>query len=66
MELPDDVVALIKEYSKPLTRPDWRTLHIMPNKIFRTELKKRTLLLYLDENHKYWFFVRIKNIRLWI
>ena len=66
MELPDDVVALINEYSKPVTRPDWRTLHIMPNKIFRRELKKRTLLLYLDENDTYWFFVRIKNIRLWI
>ena len=24
MELPDDVVRIIREFSKPLTRPDWR------------------------------------------
>ena len=24
MELPDDVVALIREYSRPRTRPNWR------------------------------------------
>ena len=26
MQLPDDVLAIIREYSMPLTRPDWRTL----------------------------------------
>ena len=30
MELPEDVVQIIREYSKPVTRPDWRTLHKMP------------------------------------
>jgi hypothetical protein len=24
MELPDDILMIIREYSKPLTRPDWR------------------------------------------
>jgi hypothetical protein len=24
MELPDDVLATIREYSKPMTRPNWR------------------------------------------
>jgi len=24
MILPDEILAIIKEYSKPLTRPDWR------------------------------------------
>jgi hypothetical protein len=24
MELPDDILKLIKEYSMPVTRPDWR------------------------------------------
>ena len=24
MELPDDILKIIKEYSQPLTRPDWR------------------------------------------
>ena len=27
MQLPDDVLLIIRDYSKPLTRPDWRTLH---------------------------------------
>ena len=35
--LPDDVIKIIKEYSMPLTRPDWRTLH------------KMTIRFYMDE-----------------
>ena len=31
MELPDDILQLIKEYAMPLTRPDWRSLHRMPS-----------------------------------
>ena len=39
MELPDDVLLIIREYSKPLTRPDWRTinplcLHILYNELY--------------------------------
>ena len=33
MELPDDVLVLIRDFSRPLTRPDWRTLK--PMSIFR-------------------------------
>jgi hypothetical protein len=29
MELPEDVIAIIKAYSQPVTRPGWRKLHIM-------------------------------------
>jgi len=54
MELPDDVVAQIKEYSMPITRPNWRTLHIFSNPRFYIELMKlydewwrRTKLLYI-------------------
>lgn len=32
--LPERVVRLIREYSKPLTRPDWRQLKIMPQSYF--------------------------------
>ena len=32
--LPERVVRLIREYSKPLTRPDWRRLNIMPQSLF--------------------------------
>jgi len=46
LELPDDVLHIIKEYSMPLTRPDWRTLHRMTYKTllvdFYYEIIKRT------------------------
>ena len=31
MQLPDDVLAFIREYSKPLTRPDWRSCCLLSN-----------------------------------
>jgi len=40
MELPEDVISLIKEYSMPITRPDWRKLHIMTNKHYYLEIMK--------------------------
>ena len=40
MELPDDVLSLIKEFSHPITRPDWRTLHKMTYKRFYQELRQ--------------------------
>jgi hypothetical protein len=33
-ELPDDLLQIIKDYSMPVTRPDWRSLHIMPSVTF--------------------------------
>ena len=38
MELPDDVLRLIKEYSMPLTRPDWRYLRLMDDYIFHLDI----------------------------
>jgi hypothetical protein len=32
--LPERVLRLIREYSKPLTRPDWRRLKIMPQSLY--------------------------------
>ena len=40
MDLPDDVHELIREYARPITRPDWRTLHIMPTLRFHQILAK--------------------------
>jgi hypothetical protein len=34
LELPDDILQIIKEFTQPLTRPDWRSLHIMPSQHF--------------------------------
>ena len=39
MELPDDIIHIIREYSKPLTRPDWRTLDVMSDFKFLMLLK---------------------------
>ena len=37
--LPDDILQIIKEYAKPLTDPNWRTLHKMTD----DELYRRLL-----------------------
>ena len=38
MELPDDVLSIIRAFSQPLTRPDWRRLHIMTQADLTNEL----------------------------
>ena len=41
MELPDDIIKIIKEYSMPITRPDWRTLHKMSYHLFHISVLER-------------------------
>jgi hypothetical protein len=48
MILPDEIIKIISAYSKPTTRPDWKTLRIMPNIIFRGEY----YLIYLKRRDK--------------
>lgn len=38
MQLPDDVLSIIREYSKPLTRPDWRTVCPLSGNVFYTNV----------------------------
>ena len=38
MELPDDVLRLVKEYAMPITRPDWRKLHRMDEYKFHLDI----------------------------
>jgi hypothetical protein len=50
MELPDDVLAIIRAYSKPLTRPDWRKIKricmgSLYNEIMQNKNKKHTDIL---------------------
>ena len=47
--LPANALKLIREYSKPLTRPDWRTLQIMPFKRLYNELIQYR---YINKNYK--------------
>jgi len=39
MELPDDVLAQIKEFSRPITHPGWRGLHLMTAYRFHINIK---------------------------
>jgi hypothetical protein len=39
MQLPDDVLEIIREYSKPLTRPDWRRVWPLAGPLFYANLK---------------------------
>jgi len=38
MELPDDVLRIIREYSRPLTNPNWKQLHKMTHAEFGIQL----------------------------
>jgi hypothetical protein len=38
MELPDEILALIKEFSRPVTRPGWRDLHRMTAYMFHRDI----------------------------
>ena len=48
MYLPEDIVTVIKEFSQPVTRPDWRTLHKMPYIVFHLSVLERFHLLFYD------------------
>ena len=50
MQLPDDVLLIIREYSKPLTRPDWLTCGQLPGYLFYTCLRSN---LHKQVNHLY-------------
>jgi hypothetical protein len=60
MELPEDVLKIIKEYSRPLTRPDWKKIHRMPEFTYCVSLAKEyndsrnnIFKKVLDKNKKY-------------
>jgi hypothetical protein len=38
MELPADILNIIRDYSKPVTRPDWRTVQPLSGHTLYTEL----------------------------
>jgi hypothetical protein len=63
LELPDDILQIIKEYAMPLTRPDWRTLHIMPQEHYHSLLLQHILLYSVITNMCY---IKIKRISFWI
>ena len=40
MELPDDVINVIRDFTRPLTRPNWRTLRKMTNLDFHLAIAR--------------------------
>jgi hypothetical protein len=40
MELPDDVLHIIRDFSRPVTRPDWRELQRMSIYKFYRDIKE--------------------------
>ena len=55
MELPDDILIIIKEYSMPITRPDWRKgcyFNRYPYKIRNKDYTFKYLLLLICNIYK--------------
>jgi hypothetical protein len=46
MELPDDVLAIIKDFSRPVTRPDWRQVHRYTNEQYYDDLYRRHIIRF--------------------
>jgi len=59
MELPEDVIQIIKEYSLPITRPDWRTFHRITLRIYKDDF---LYILNRSENLRYKKFLTSNNI----
>ena len=53
MELPDDILLLVRDFSRPVTRPDWRTLHRMPAYRFHCSVRDTYNMLVIPVI--YWF-----------
>lgn len=53
MELPDNVLALIREYSKPLTLPDWKTVRSLSGPLFYANL------YYLRYKYRNQLYIRV-------
>ena len=58
MEFPDDILQIIKTFSQPITRPDWRTLH----KFTQADLTNELILMLHVEIEPMYFVIQFKNI----
>jgi hypothetical protein len=60
MELPDDIILLVRDFTRPVTRPDWRTLHRMP--AYRLHCSVRDTYNLFDIPVIDWFLVNYDEI----
>ena len=66
LELPDDVLQIIHQFSRPITRPDWRTLHKLTEfklHLQLTNASNRTNV-YLTPDNDYLYILRVNRISL--
>ena len=65
-QLPDDVLQIIHQFSRPITRPDWRTLHKLTEfklHLQLTNASNRTNV-YLTLDNDYLYILRVNRISL--
>ena len=49
LELPDDVLQIIKAYAQPVTRPDWKTYIVMSEKRLHAEFERQLCNRYSSQ-----------------
>jgi len=47
MDIPDDVLLLIREFTRPISRPDWRNLRPMSSRKFHLSILETYYLSYI-------------------
>jgi len=63
MELPSDILQIIKEYAQPLTRPNWRYLHRMTSEnLYKYLLPYHTNRYKMDDGIMH--LICIRNIQI--
>ena len=63
LDLPDDVLQIIKQYARPITNPRWRNLHIMTHEQFYKQLFPHRIISF-RENDYVIHVICIRNIQM--
>jgi hypothetical protein len=69
MHFPDDVLMIIKEFARPLTRPDWRTLHRIPSLhlhleiavLFNISINMATIFFIKNQTSDYIYYIEYET-----
>ena len=47
--LPDEIIAIIKEYSMPITNPNWKKMHKMPLMTYLNEIEETCIFILINK-----------------
>ena len=64
LELPDDVLQIIKQFSRPITNPRWRHLHIMTTDQFYKQLFPHRIISFRQNENTVVHMVCIRNLQM--